>query len=406
MRLRTLLLGVIAPLCVVAAAAFGVKVMIDSRPIAVSKPPVVVPPTVRVAVVTTAPRRIDVHASGTVVPRTQTRLSAEVAGRVLSISPSLRSGGFFEAGETLVEIDPIDQELALQKAHAEVAKADRMLAWELAEADASRREWTATNGTEPPPLVARAPQVAEAKANLAAQVAARAQAQRDLDRCTVKAPYAGRARTKSVDVGDYVQRGTELAHVFAVDAAEIRLPIADTEFEFLDVGLDYRGDPRTERRTGPKVTLRARFGGRVHAYEGVLVRTESELDARTRMVTAVVEVEDPYARSGDAQRPPLAAGMYVDATIHGRTFDAVVTLPRTVLRGASSVHVVDAEDRLRFRDVDVLHTDRDTVTIAKGLAAGERVCLNRVEAASDGMRVTVVDRAPGEPNGAPSNGGR
>jgi hypothetical protein len=136
------------------------------------------------------------------------------------------------------------------------------------------------------------------------------------------------------------------------------------------------------------VTLRARFAGAEHEWQGEVVRTEGELDPRTRMVTVVARVENPYARSNG--RPPLSVGLFVEVEIQGARFENLVTLPRSALRGENRVYVVDAANQLRFRKVEVMRISQNQVYISAGLLAGERVCVSPVMASEDGMLVRVA----------------
>ena len=242
----------------------------------------------------------------------------------------------------------------------------------------------------------RAPQIAEAKALLASAEAAYEKAEYDLERTVAKAPFAGRVREKRVDVGQFVSRGSSVARLYSVDFAEVRLPISDNELEFVNLPLAYRG--QNERAAGPRVTLLADFAGKRHTWQGRIVRTEGEIDPRSRMVQAIAQVEDPYGKARPG-RPPLAVGMFVEAEIYGKTAANVFVLPRIVLRGADQVLVVDNENRLRFRTVDILRTESDQVIIRSGLEAGERVGISIVEAAVDGMTVRVLEEPDTEPAG-------
>jgi RND family efflux transporter MFP subunit len=226
---------------------------------------------------------------------------------------------------------------------------------------------------------------------VAAAEAALERAERNLDRTRIRAPYAGRVRSKRVDMGQYVTPGVSVATVYAVDAAEVRLPLPDDELAYLDLPLDYRGGGTSG--SNPGVVLRAEYGGRVHEWKGSIVRTEGEIDPKSRMVHVVASVPDPYREVPG--RPPLAVGMFVQAEIRGRTARDVAVLPRAAMRSDGRVWVVDDEDRLRFRDVTVLRADREVVLIADGLRDGERVCLSPMEAATDGMQVRIGDRPTG-----------
>ena len=216
------------------------------------------------------------------------------------ISESLAAGGFFEDGEVLLKIDRREYELAVVRARAAIAQAELKLATEEEEAAVARMEWESLGQGEPPPLVVRAPQIAEAEAMLASAEAAFEQAEYDLERTVVKAPYAGRVREKRVDVGQFVSRGSSIARLYSVDYAEVRLPIPDKDLAYVNLPLAYRG--QKERAAGPRVTLMANFAGKRHRWQGRIVRTEGEIDPRTRMVQAIAQVDDPYGRARPGRR--------------------------------------------------------------------------------------------------------
>ena len=385
-----LALRILLPLIVIAVGAYSAFTMIQNRPAPVTQQVEIPPPSVRVISVQPENIRLKVRAEGTVAPRTETELVPEVSGRVMMVSESLAAGGFFEEGEVLLEIDQREYELAVVRARAAIAQAELRLATEEEEAAVARKEWESLGQGEPRPLVVRAPQIAEAKAMLASAEAAYEKAEYDLERTVVKAPFAGRVREKRVDVGQFVSRGTSVARLYSVDYAEVRLPIPDSDLEFVNLPLAYRGQRESAR--GPSVALMANFAGRRHRWQGRIVRTEGEIDPRTRMIQAIARVADPYGRARPG-RPPLAVGMFVEAEIYGKSASNVFVLPRVVLRGADQVLVVDKEDRLRFRSVDILRTESDQVIIRSGLEAGERVANSVVEAAVDGMKVRVLERA-------------
>jgi len=108
-------------------------------------------------------------------------------------------------------------------------------------------------------------------------------------------------------------------------------------------------------------------------------------------VTAVAQVKNPYDRGDDPRRPPLAAGMFVQAEIQGHHVTGVAVIPRAAVRGDSQVLIVDEQDRLRFREISVLRRSQDMVISDSGLKAGERLCLSPLVVVTDGMRVRVAE---------------
>ncbi len=401
----TRLLKALLPILVLGVALAAAFVMWANRPPVETLTPVVTPPAVRVQTVAFESVDLTVSSQGTVQPRTSSQLVPEIAGTVIAVSPAFAVGGFFEEGDVLLEIDPYDYQQALIAARSQLAQAQLRLAQEEAEAEVARREWEEIGQGDATPLTLRLPQVEDARAAVASAEAAIDRATRDLERAQVRAPYAGRVQTKDVDVGQFVNRGTAVGRIYAVDSAEVRLPLPDEELAYVDVPMSYRG---AQQQTGPAVTLSADFAGRRFSWQGRIVRTEGEIDPVSRMVHVVAEVDDPYAPGPDPDRPPLAVGMFVEAEITGRRVDDVVMLPWAALNGRDQVLIVDDDGRLRYRQVDLLRSTTEHVLVQGGLAEGERVSISALDAVIEGMAVQVAGADPAamaRAGGGPAPGG-
>lgn len=382
----------VLPILVIFFALVGATGLLRVRPSVATRGEV--RPLPLVEVIEIQPQTVELHieAQGTVTPRTESDLVAEVAGRITWVSPNLAAGGFFERGEVLARIDSTDYELAVERARAAVTRAESELA--LAETHLERRQSLAERGVVSAAALDEAINTERvAGAAFRDARAALGQAHRDLERSSVVAPFAGRVREKRVDVGQFVGRGVGVARIYAVDYAEVRLPISDAEAAFVDLPIGYRGE--TGDGPGPEVLLRARFAGREYTWKGHIVRTEGEIDPRTRMIQTVARIHDPYGRGAHLERPPLAVGMFVSAEIRGRRLENVVVLPRSALRGRDQVVVVDAERRLRLRSVRVLRKERERLMIDAGLAPGDRVCVTPMNTVDEGSPVKVVEAFTG-----------
>lgn len=347
-------------------------------------------PLVRVERAEPRDHRFVVRAHGSVAPRAESDLVPQVSGEVVWMSRSLVPGGFFEKGEALLEIDRADYEVEREAARAAVARAESEFARAETERDRQRQladrsvaSQARIDDAENRYNVTRA-QLAEAKARLRRAV-------RDLERTKLRAPYPGRVRSEKVDLGQFVQRGTSIGSIYSVDYAEVRLPLPDRELAYVDVPLVARRSEGGVENGGSPVTLRAEFAGAQRSWQGEIVRTEGELDPRSRMVHVVARVADPYAADIDM---PLAVGLFVEAEIVGRTLEGAYVLPRTALRPGGRVYVVAPDDTLEVRDVEVVRTERDRIVIGAGLAPGDRVCVSPLGAAIEGMEVRVADDAP------------
>lgn len=381
---------VILPIVIVAAGLVGATVLVAARAKVETRPPELAAPLVRVRTVEPTDLRLDVWGQGTVQPRTESNIVAEIDGRVLWVSPSLVSGGFFQEGDPLIRLDPTDYDLAVARTAATVeSSASRR---SLARKTLERNQALAKNGA----ISSLELDDAENNARVAEAVyreaeAAFQQARRNLDRTEIRAPFDGRVRSENIDVGQFLPKGGSIAKLYAVDFAEVRLPLADADLAFLD--LDLANNQREAAGRGPEVDLSADFAGKRRHWKGRITRTEGEIDQRSRMVHVIVRVEDPYGAAAEDGGAPLAVGLFVDATIAGRPLPNAVVLPREALRGGNRVFVIDQDNRLSVRELQIARKLRDEIIVEAGLEPGDRVLLSTVQGATAGLKVRVVEDA-------------
>jgi RND family efflux transporter MFP subunit len=376
---------ILVALVLVALGAAGLAALTMSKPPLAKQQPQPVLPTVRTTSVELAPHPVMVEGEGTVQPRRRSSLASQVAGRVVEVSPHLEDGGMVQADEVLVRVDPSDYELAVTLAQAKVREAQTNLKKVQEDAEASLEEWRRVQGRgEPPALVAREPQLAEARAKLKAARAELAKAELNLSRTEIAAPFAGRISAKHVDLGQYLRAGDKVADLYGIDTAEVVVHLEDSALAWLKVpGLTVAQGP------GSAAEVFVGFGGQRIFWQGRVDRALGELDPRTRLVPVVVQVPEPFRR-----QPPLAPGLFVKVRIAGETLQRAAVLPRAALRADDTVWVVDENGVLRFRPVEVARTSGERVLISGGLAPGERVVVSNLQAVSDGMLVRVA--APGQ----------
>ena len=321
-----------------------------------------------------------IQSQGTALPRTSIRLVSEVSGKVVSVAESFDVGQIFAKGDVLLKIDARDYELALAQARSQVAQAQLRLQIEVKEADVVRREWQLLNQGEPTGLQAREPQLASARAALEAALAAEEAAKRNLDRCEIRAPFDGMVARAGVRPGQFAALATPLGELFATDVAEVRLPLIASDLSFIDLP---RPGAKVALGQAPKVTL----SGWGAEWVGRVVRSEGTVDPLNRMVYVVAQITDPYGLPNDTVAP-LRSGMFVQASIEGRTQEGVVVLPRHALRGKNQVWIV-SENKLTFRTVKVAFADAKQVIVAAGIQPGEQVVVSLLAAVVDGMGVKV-----------------
>ncbi len=317
-----------------------------------------------------------IASQGTVRPRTETVLSAEVSGSIISISPKFLAGGVFAKGEALMRIDPTNYTTAVDQAKATVTQ--RQI-----EFDGAKKLRSQGYRAES--------EYASAVAALAAATSDLVRAERNLQRTYITLPYAGMVRAKEADIGQYVNPGTRLGVTFAIDYAEIRLPLTDRDLAFVELP-DAAAISETGSAAGPLVELTAMQKGRLSHWQAQIVRTEGVVDEKNRVTYAVARIEDPYnMRAASVAESALPMGTFVTATIQGTTVENVVRVPRISLRGNDQLMFIDAENTLQIQTVDVLRADAEYAYLNGATIFGDRIILTAIESPLNGMSVRTSD---------------
>ena len=362
--------------------------------------------------------QITVDAQGSVRPAIEINLVPQVSGVVIWKSPLLESGGYFRRDDLLAQIDPLDYELAVETADAELARAQYSLEIARGEAHVARDEWermTAAAGTNPAdmtavnPLVLHVPQLKAAEASLQAARARRDEVRLRLERTKLRASFEGRVRQTTLDRGQYVQAGQPVARIYSIERAEIVVPVPDDELAWLELPDPPSGfavpDPvqpaeDTNRAvvrqsvgeggeryggSGAEVSVSGRYGGQNHEWSGRLARAEGEFDRQSRMVNLIVEVDDPYG-AGSA---PLTAGMFVDVAIKGPRVAGVRTLPRVALRAGNTVWTAGPAGLLQIREAAIVRKRGDSVLVTLEMPDDEGVIISQLQGVTHGMKVRV-----------------
>lgn len=350
------------------------------------------PKPIQVNVVLATPKTevLTVRSQGTVAPKREIDLVAQVAGRITEVSNNFVNGGFFSEATPLVSIDPRDYELASIRANARVAQAQQDLATIRGQARQARREWRDLGNDDANALFLRKPQLAAAEANLASAKAERDQAKLDLQRTKISVPFNGRVRETLVDLGQYVTPGSRIATVYDTSVAEIRLSVTDRQAALLDLPLGFSGG---ELKQGPEVIIKGTIAGKQYQWQGRIARTDASIDTRSRLYYAVAEVVDPFVANPGSAQVPLIVGLFVEAEIRGRELDNVISIPKQALFKGDNIYVLDEQQRAHQQSVNVLHTDANTAWIQADISAGTPIVIERQSYLSEGIVVTPLSEA-------------
>ncbi len=378
------ILRILLPIAVLAIGIGVMLVMLKTAPKAKKhehKKPV---PLVEVMDIQTRDYPVTIHSFGEVEASTRTTLVAEVSGRILSVADNFKEGEFVRKGDVLIRIDDRDYRHAVTIARSELAARKVALDQEKAQAQQALIDWNELGDKEPPnDLVLRKPQLASARAAVEGARAKLAQAQTNLDRAVIRAPYDGRILKKQADIGQYVRPGTPVATLFATDYVEIRLPLTDRQLAMVRLPERFRGE---RPRPGPPVVLRkgdARWRGRI-------TRTSAQVDSKSRQQFVIARVDHPWDKAKD-NRTLLKLGLYVEADIQGKTLEDVVVIPRSAVRENDQVFLV-VDGKLKRQPIRIAWSSDEQVVVAEGLQPGDQLIISPMPYAADGAPVSIRRR--------------
>ena len=379
------LVKIIAPIAVIALSVGAYAVLQVSRPEPEKNEKGPRPTSVYTATVGQKDASLEVITQGEVRSRTEIDLVSQVGGRVISVSPEFVEGGRIEPEISLLQIEDTDYRLALSQAQARMADADLSVQQALADQDVARKQLR--NDKTASDLALKKPQVAQARAMREAAQAGLQQARLDLKRTSITLPFAGRVAETRVHIGQFITPGAILGKVFGTELVEVRLPLNNRKLASLGLPIGYIAS----EGGGLPVSFSAQVAGELHQWQGKLVRLDASVDSDTRMLYAMAEVADPYGKAASASGMPLAVGLFVDATIQGRSLKAAISIPGNALRAGNLVYVINGEGRLEIRNVNVVHSTPERAVIAKGLAPGEKVVVSAIRNPIQGMALAAMN---------------
>jgi len=321
---------------------------------------------------------IPITTEGMVLPKTSIAFSSEISGKIISVAAQFSNGGRFTAGDVLVTVDPLDYELAITRAQANVSAKIASLYLEQAKSDLAKDDWKKYGKKgQPTALNLNLPQVASAKAALAGAQADLLLAKRNLAKTKIVAPFDGAMFTKNVDVGQFVAIGTVLATIASTQTAEIRVALSDQQLD--KSGLNSSIDNIT-------VKIRSEETHNIQ-WQGRVVQIEAQRDARTLMNFVVIEVQQPFSQ----QSIPLRFNTFVEVEFDGQTLHSVYALARNYMMLNHQVKILDSQSRLAIRSVEVGYADDSSFYITAGLNSSDQVIVTQLPGLKSGSQLKRED---------------
>lgn len=379
---------VLTPIAIILAAVIILIIVVLLAPKPVKKPQVLKAPLVEVSGLNYGDLTFSIASQGSVVPRTETRLISEVAGLITQVSKTFLVGGFFRKGEVLLTIDDISYKAALLQAQSRLDSAAASLIEEQARVEQAEDEWLLTGKSidDAPVLALRIPKLKKAHAELAAAQADVIEAEVKLVRTKIIAPYDAMLKAKEVDIGQYVTVGSVLATTFAIDYAEVRLPIKQKDVLFLNL-------PRINQTSEQvlAVELYYQLAGKKYHWPAIITRYEGVVDSTSRVHYIVAQVDDPYGVLNVKNRDELRIGTFVNANVQGKKIPQILAIPRNALHGPSTLYLIDKNNKLTINNVNILRSDSKFVYTLDKLDTELRLVLTNLETPVDGMALRIND---------------
>lgn len=342
-------------------------------------------PLVKTVKTTDENRTMTIRGNGAIEARTRINIVPQVGGRIVRIHPQLRAGGYFKANEVLLEIEPIDYQLAVTNAESEVASAKRALQLEIAESEAAIEEWNALHASEPVPLlVSRKPQIAEARASLKAAKAMLQQARLNLKRTRISMPFAGRVVEASIDVGEVVNANQTVGTVYSRELFEIPVPIEVDQLVWLELDANNNNHSLNKHQ----VDILVQLAGKQYRLNGWIARVESELNAVSRLARVVVSLKaDDIPQD---LRDEVIPGLFVDVELSAKQIDNITVLPHRVLHEGGVIWIVQ-NGKLAFYQPEIIHLSASDIWI-KGMPEHTKVITSALDVITEGMQVRTMEQ--------------
>ncbi len=346
------------------------------------RPPAIAP-LVSVASPTMTTGNLILNGTGTARSTREVPVAAEVAGKVVSVSPKLVTGGRFSTGQVLVSIDRSDFLNAVEVTKAAVTQRSYELILAKEESEIAKQEWdraqkrAGTNKQAPSgelgSLALKEPQIRLAEAALRSAEAQLADAEKRLSRTRVRAPFNGQVKMKQVDVGQYLAPGQAVASYFGTDQIEITVALASSSAALLQ---------ETSGGKRPPALVKADFAGKTYSWDGYVHRVEG-LDPNTRTLNVAVRVDNPY---GSKHERHLLVDTFTSVEIAGQEVEDAMQVPSSALRENNTLWVV-RDGTLSITPVDVIQETDDMVYVSASILGD--VVTSDLDVVTDGMAVRV-----------------
>ncbi|RXJ74276.1 efflux transporter periplasmic adaptor subunit [Veronia nyctiphanis] len=305
-----------------------------------------------------------------------THLAARVSGTVIKRNPKFAIGGLVKRGEVLFTLDKGNYIAAVSESEAQVVAARAVLIEERALARVAARQARKMDKKRVTDLFLRKPQLLSAEARVTSTEAALTRARSHLSNCVVRAPFDALIVSRNIGIGQYVMAGTQVAVLDNIETAEIHIPIAGFDAEFL---------PNDLSNLAAEVVLKDIT--KLTRREGKIVRDLGVVDSETRMTNLVVRFDDPYGLNSN--HPPIKFGSFVSVAFDGKKLKDAYRIRQDLLRD-NLIWVVNSENKLESRVTNILRQEGEFVYIRGGVKSEDAFVLSVPDYPKKGLTVKAI----------------
>jgi len=364
-----------------------------------------------------------VEAFGTVAPRESLKLVAQVRGQIVDIYPGFKEGSFVKKGTRLIQIDPrtyslevkrrkvqikqseaelkrLEQEVVNLRSRVKIAKSDVTLAKgeylrlkklidrkviaqsQLDKAEqaylASRERLQAIENQ----LALIGPQREQLMAARDMAEVMYQQADLDLERSGIEAPFDGWVLEKAIEVGQHVNVGQQLGGIYRAGELDVEVYIPTKDFKWLPADMG--------EKTPVAADVVFKNDGEQQIWHGRVARVKARMDEKTRTLPVVIEVDETATGKPSKGGFRLRPGMFVTIKVKGKAVNQAFVLPRYVVYPGDLVYTLK-DNQLKIKEVSILRSYKDSVIIIEGISEGDQIISTPLSGAVDGMSVRLKE---------------
>jgi len=391
------LVRIVLSIVIIAAGIAGARYLIHTKPKVNRRPPVKMAPLVKIEPLVLDTYQVNIPAMGLVIPAREMVLKVPVSGEIIEISPEFTVGGILQENATILQIDQKDYQLALQEKQRGLSDAEYAYKLELGRQDVAQREWNLLYedkkaGQVESELALRKPHLEKAQVDIEAAKAELEQAKINLARTRVTAPFNAMVLNRNVTLGSQVASQEKMADLIGTDIYWVQVSVPVEHLKWLKI-------PKDHAEEGSPASIKYRES---NICCGRVIRLLADLSKEGRMARLLIEVKDPLdLKAQDGRRAPLLVGEYVRVFLEGPPLPDVYRIPRFALHNDNQIWILDKDEKLAIRPVDIIWRDEENVFVRDGLQPGDLLITSPLAVPVDGMQLRIAQT---EGEGAKTDG--